>query len=546
MLSCIAARECHHRNSVKQIWGPPGTGKTKTVATLLFALHRMKCRTLTCAPTNIAVLAVTKRLVGLVRDSNEDGTYRLGDIVLFGNYKRMKIKDHGDLCEVFLDVRLKILAKCFHWHTGWKKSLDSMICLLEEPKEMYSKYLREGMIQGEGKEVQTNQENEEDKQSQSFNKDRSKLIQGPMGVQANQEKEGNQSQSFNKDRGKSEKRWTRKDIEQTLKNNEKGKKQQDKNGKGATDRSPEKVLKLEEFFKKKFDDIVGNQEKEGNQSQSFNKDRGKSEKRWMRKDIEQTLKNNEKGKKQLDKNGKGATDRSPEKVLTLEEFFKKKFYDIVGNLKFCIPMLLKHLPTSLITLEVANNMIAAQSLLESLTTLLRSAVEASTALKEVIDEIGIAGKIVGRFCKFHVTRIKLIGKLRCLQTIEVPNTTLLKSYCLRNATLLFCTASSSAKIPEAEKPIELLIIDEAAQLKECESAIPLQIPGIRHAILIGDELQLPAMVISKVWNLTCFCCFMLINYDMFFTVWYLKHLLNWIRFLRKPNLEEVCSRGWCC
>uniref|UniRef100_A0A6N2N6Z5 DNA2/NAM7 helicase-like C-terminal domain-containing protein n=1 Tax=Salix viminalis TaxID=40686 RepID=A0A6N2N6Z5_SALVM len=47
-------------------------------------------------------------------------------------------------------------------------------------------------------------------------------------------------------------------------------------------------------------------------------------------------------------------------------------------------------------------------------------------------------------------------------------------------------------------PIKLLVVDEAAQLKECESTIPLQLSGLRHAVLIGDELQLPAMVQSKI------------------------------------------------
>ena len=50
-------------------------------------------------------------------------------------------------------------------------------------------------------------------------------------------------------------------------------------------------------------------------------------------------------------------------------------------------------------------------------------------------------------------------------------------------------------------PLQLLIIDEAAQLKECESAIPLQIPGVRLAILVGDERQLLAMVRSQVFEL---------------------------------------------
>ncbi|KAL9160629.1 hypothetical protein ABFS82_08G213000 [Erythranthe guttata] len=63
VLNCIALTECRHENRVKLIWGPPGTGKTKTVASLIFALLKMKCRTVTCAPTNVAVVGVTKRLM---------------------------------------------------------------------------------------------------------------------------------------------------------------------------------------------------------------------------------------------------------------------------------------------------------------------------------------------------------------------------------------------------------------------------------------------------------------------------------------------------
>ncbi|KAI6677280.1 hypothetical protein NL676_038076 [Syzygium grande] len=48
------------------------------------------------------------------------------------------------------------------------------------------------------------------------------------------------------------------------------------------------------------------------------------------------------------------------------------------------------------------------------------------------------------------------------------------------------------------EPLNSLVIDEAAQLKECESVIPLQLPGVKHLILVGDECQLSAMVESKV------------------------------------------------
>ncbi|MFS7943415.1 putative P-loop containing nucleoside triphosphate hydrolase, DNA2/NAM7 helicase, helicase [Helianthus anomalus] len=86
VLSCAASRYCDHKNTIKLIWAPPGTGKTKTISSLLFMLLRMTCRTLTCAPTNIAVLGVTKKVLSLVRDSLVYDTYGLGDIVLFGNY----------------------------------------------------------------------------------------------------------------------------------------------------------------------------------------------------------------------------------------------------------------------------------------------------------------------------------------------------------------------------------------------------------------------------------------------------------------------------
>ncbi|KAL5057469.1 hypothetical protein RYX36_029073 [Vicia faba] len=53
--SCVSMLNCCHANT-KLIWGPPGTGKTKTVACLLFSLLKLKTRTLTCAPTNTAIL----------------------------------------------------------------------------------------------------------------------------------------------------------------------------------------------------------------------------------------------------------------------------------------------------------------------------------------------------------------------------------------------------------------------------------------------------------------------------------------------------------
>ncbi|KAI5351196.1 hypothetical protein L3X38_004087 [Prunus dulcis] len=138
VLNCINLSKCTHQNTIKLIWGPPGTGKTKTVAMSLLALSKLKCRTLTCAPTNVALLEVTARLLGLINQSLDNGKYGLGDIILFGNGERMKIDNYDDLVEVFLDYRIEILAQCFNPGTGWKHWLESMIGLLEDPQQKYS------------------------------------------------------------------------------------------------------------------------------------------------------------------------------------------------------------------------------------------------------------------------------------------------------------------------------------------------------------------------------------------------------------------------
>ncbi|KAL5054952.1 hypothetical protein RYX36_035634 [Vicia faba] len=93
--ACISSFHCNHKSTVDIIWGPPGTGKTKTLGTLLYALLKMNCRTLVYALTNVAIKEVASRVLSMVRESfdrnTDDLICNLGDILLFGNHERLKV-----------------------------------------------------------------------------------------------------------------------------------------------------------------------------------------------------------------------------------------------------------------------------------------------------------------------------------------------------------------------------------------------------------------------------------------------------------------------
>lgn len=93
----------------------------------------------------------------------------------------------------------------------------------------------------------------------------------------------------------------------------------------------------------------------------------------------------------------------------------------------------------------------------------------------------------------------LLNSVKELQFPESNRKEVLMDFCFQTASSIFSTASDSHKLRLVEmKPLNVLVIDEAAQLKESESTIPLQFPGIKLAILVGDKFQLPSMVKSNV------------------------------------------------
>ncbi|GAY68777.1 hypothetical protein CUMW_266850 [Citrus unshiu] len=136
VLACLRRLDCDHKSGVELIWGPPGTGKTTTVSKLLLTLLRIKCRTLVCTPTNVAITELASRVLKLVkepykRDPRSNAPIcPLGDILLFGNKDRLKLNPGFE--EIYLNYRIKKLRECFAPLSGWRHCFSSMIDLLED------------------------------------------------------------------------------------------------------------------------------------------------------------------------------------------------------------------------------------------------------------------------------------------------------------------------------------------------------------------------------------------------------------------------------
>nr|VDD63559.1 unnamed protein product [Brassica oleracea] len=324
ILSCLDVRRCRHGNTIKLIWGPPGTGKTKTTSILLFTLLNARCRTLTCTPTNVSVIEVASRVVKLVSKSLKIGSYGLGDVVLFGNGERMKIKERKDLVGFFIDERVDKLYPCFMPFYGWRASISSMVRLLEDPQGQYNQFL----------------EKSKDNVSKSF-----------------------------------------------------------------------------------------------------------------------------------------------------QEYLPERFSELRKDLELAFSSLCTHLPTDLLSTQAATRMYESIDLVKDATI---SEGVSGEGLKSILAVNGIGSD---RVEDYYLKLLRLIPEIFTLP--GGCDRHLIRELCLGHACLLFSTASCSARLYTGQ-PIQLLVVDEAAQLKECETAIPLLLPGIQHSILIGDEKQLPAMVESQI------------------------------------------------
>ncbi|KAI3903276.1 hypothetical protein MKW98_031930 [Papaver atlanticum] len=398
VLSSISMAQCNHKSSIKFIWGPPGTGKTKTLSILLYTFLSKSCRTLACAPTNVAVKEVALRVLKLVKDPyhmdprQDELLCSLGDLLLFGSRNRLEVFD--DLEEIYLDHRVDRLVKCFAPQNSWKKCFESMIEFLEGCVAQYHLLVNESV--GEAKSSVNN-------------------------------------------------------------------------------------------------------------------------------------------------------DSTPMVPISFIGFIKDRYTALVSPLKRCVSDLCTHLPKRLLLLHNFESMVCLINLLESFGSLL-SQNDANDKEMEMLFTHGEVNSYHKHEREAYMSctsatlcmiRNECIDALRSLfQSLAhvVPdsmNRSLIWTFCFQSASLLFCTASNSYTLHRVEMdPLNLLVIDEAAQLRESESAIPMQLKGVRHAILIGDECQLPAMVASKVSDDAGFGRSL---FERLSSLGHSKHLLN-LQYRYAPNV----------
>ncbi|KAL6295349.1 hypothetical protein ACE6H2_003491 [Prunus campanulata] len=402
VLACLEMLHCDSKSTVQLIWGPPGTGKTKTTATLLLTLLRMNCRTVICAPTNVAITEVASRVLKMVTEAESNSLFcSLGEILLFGNKERLKVGSHIE--DIYLNYRVKRLGECLGPLTGWRSCFASMTNFLEGCVCHYHIFLENELSKGK----EHNGDSEMKEKECGLN---SEVIKG----------------------------------------------------------------KCKSFF----------------------------------------------------------------------EFFRDRFVSIALRLRYCISTFCTHIAKNYISVHNFENMIWLIGLVDSIEILLLQGNVVSETLEHLFScsELkDVPDSFVDNSFLLCMKRRECLSVLRTLKDslsgLNLPNVTneeSLMEFCFQRASLIFCTASSSYKLHRvAMEPLTVVVIDEAAQLKECESTIPLQLRGVKHAVLVGDECQLPATVKSNVSDEAGFSRSL---FERLCLMGHSKHLLN-MQYRMHPSIS---------
>lgn len=215
---------------------------------------------------------------------------------------------------------------------------------------------------------------------------------------------------------------------------------------------------------------------------------------------------------------------------SFSEFSKKKFSQLSKEVEYCLENSQIHLPTSILSSTLVKCMSKA---LKWLARLKRFMGESDGTIEKVFKYGTDEG---GHFAEIDATRWKCISLLKSLSSFDIGDMNA-EQFALKNTTMVFCTVSNASKLKNAGG-FEVLIVDEAAQLKECEASIPLQVPGISHVLLIGDDKQLLSLVKSKISNEAAFGRSL---FERLASIGHKKYLLN-LQHRMHPSISSFPNR----
>ncbi|XP_019231239.1 PREDICTED: uncharacterized protein LOC109212082 [Nicotiana attenuata] len=191
--------------------------------------------------------------------------------------------------------------------------------------------------------------------------------------------------------------------------------------------------------------------------------------------------------------------------ISLIDFARAPFRSTASSLRKCMLIICTHLPICFIRKENIERMTSVFSLLDSFEGMLFQKNVGSLELCQQAFGVSSSKSFLGdlslrSFCSRLLVLLndlqRSLGKLDFLSAMSKG---LITDFCIQMASLVFCTASTLYKLHSVDtEPFDLLVVDDADKLKECEAIIPLQLRGLRHAILAGDEYQLSAKVKSRI------------------------------------------------
>nr|ABA94993.1 hypothetical protein LOC_Os11g42900 [Oryza sativa Japonica Group] len=186
--------------------------------------------------------------------------------------------------------------------------------------------------------------------------------------------------------------------------------------------------------------------------------------------------------------------------------FKEKVCALAVDVEKCSRILIDSLSDILLSnynIEILNKLLSGLSHLEDRiknSDITQSGVEKEFGLASGIDfsweEVGCN---VAELNEIRMTCLGLIEVV--MNSIELPqldDRKDLEEFCIRHSRIIICTPVCSSQLRELKlDTIDILLVDDAAQIKEIDMLIPLSFSP-RHIVMFGDHLHLQPMVKSEV------------------------------------------------